>query len=277
MSLFDDDPLDALEYTDDSEDSEGEEATAADANSLPVPAAPTTAAAPAPAPAEEGVPPSTGGGGPSMFDQDPLADLGVDMGAGTDESLGSGMKGRARSFSAGIRSRSSSDAAQRMRGMTAAASTKAQEKAQAAQEKAKAATETLAASVRSARAVPFVVQSCVSPTSKRCMQGGGDRLVGGLTSSMAVARASVTKVTDAAIDNTKAVAATSSGLLHDASSSLKEATEKTLSEEQTFNSFKKGSVMTTKGLNRVKQMTLDMAGACRTTRVHSVSLLLKSS
>ena len=113
------------------------------------------------------------------------------------------------------------------------------------------------------------------------MQGGGDRLVGGLTSSMAVARASVTKVTDAAIDNTKAVAATSSGLLHEASSSLKEATEKTLSEEdirqQTFNSFKKGSVMTTKGLNRVKQMTLDMAGACSIARVHSVNLLLKSS
>jgi hypothetical protein len=89
--------------------------------------------------------------------------------------------------------------------------------------------------------------------------------VGGLSNSMAMARASVDKVTHAAIDNTKAVAATSTGLLQEASSSLKEATEKSLSEEdirqQTLKSFKRGSVMTTKGLNKVKQMTLDMAGA----------------
>eukprot|EP01044_Picomonas_judraskeda_P022346 COSAG03_NODE_5531_length_1226_cov_35.799245_2_plen_139_part_00 len=96
-------------------------------------------------------------------------------------------------------------------------------------------------------------------------QGGGDRLVGGLTSSMAVARASVDKVTTAAIDNTKAVAASSSGLLQEASTSIKEVTGKTMDSEedirqQTLKSFKKGSVMTTKGLNKVKQMTLDMAG-----------------
>lgn len=79
---------------------------------------------------------------------------------------------------------------------------------------------------------------------------------------MAAARASVGKVTDAAIDNTKAVAATSSGLLQQTTSTLK---EKTLSEadirQQTLKSFKQGSVMTTKGLSKVKQMTLDMAGA----------------
>ena len=89
--------------------------------------------------------------------------------------------------------------------------------------------------------------------------------MGGLTNSMAVARASVDKVTAAAIDNTKAVAASSSGLLQEASTSLKEVTEKTMSEEDirqhTLRSLKKGSVMTTKGLNKVKQITLDMAGA----------------
>jgi hypothetical protein len=83
-----------------------------------------------------------------MFDQDPLADLSVEA----DESLGSRMKGLGGSLSAGIRSRSSSDAALRVRGITAAATSKAQEKAIAAQGKAKAATESLAASVRACQA-----------------------------------------------------------------------------------------------------------------------------
>ena len=94
--------------------------------------------------------------------------------------------------------------------------------------------------------------------------GGSERLVGGLTNSMAVARASVDKVTHAAIDNTKAVAATSSELLHEASSTIKTTTADLPDEDirkQTVKSFKKGSVMGTKGLNKVKQMTLDMAGA----------------
>ena len=134
MSLFDDDPLDALEYSDDSDD---EEQTETEAQPAAAPPAHTLA------PAEEGVPPSNGGG-VSMFDQDPLANIGV----ATEDSLGSRMKGLGGSFSAGIRSRSSSDAAQRVREMTAAATTKAQEKALAAQGKAKAATESLAATVR---------------------------------------------------------------------------------------------------------------------------------
>lgn len=135
MSLFDDDPLDALEYTDESDDAEETE-TEAQPAAAPAPAH-------APDPTEEGVPPKEGGG-VSMFDQDPLADIGEE----TEDSLGSRMKGLGSSFSAGIRSRSSSDAAQRVRGMTAAATTKAQEKALAAQGKAKAASESLAATVR---------------------------------------------------------------------------------------------------------------------------------
>ncbi len=158
MSLFDDDPLDALEYSDDSDEEEepappaAAPAAAAPSAAAAAPAAAATPApAPAPAPAEEGVPPGDEVGG-SMFDQDPLADLGME----TDESLGSRMKGLSGSFSAGIRSRSSSDAAQRVRGLTAAASTKAQETAMAAQGKAKAATETLAATVRQCQAGLFV-------------------------------------------------------------------------------------------------------------------------
>jgi hypothetical protein len=142
MSLFDDDPLDTLEYSDSEEDDEDPEPSPAPA-SAPAPA-PSDGTPLAPAPAEEGVPPSSGGG--SMFDEDPLADLGeMDM----DDSLGSRMKGLGGSFSAGMRGRSSSDAAQRVRGFSAAASTKAQEKALAAQEKAKAATESFAATGRS--------------------------------------------------------------------------------------------------------------------------------
>lgn len=81
----------------------------------------------------------------SVFDKDPLEDLSV--GAGESESLSARMKVRGRSFSAGMRSRSSSDAAQRVRGFSAAATTKAQEKALAAKGKAKAATESLTAVV----------------------------------------------------------------------------------------------------------------------------------
>ena len=112
MSLFDDDPLDSLAYSDSDEDE-------------PEPAAPAAAEAPAApsmfdddplaelgmdaaAPAEEGVPPA------SMLDDDPLADLGMDVNG--EDTMGSRMKGLGGSFSGGLRGRTNSDAAQRMLG-----------------------------------------------------------------------------------------------------------------------------------------------------------------
>lgn len=132
MSLFDDDPLDSLAYSD-SDDDESEELSpkAAEAAAAPEPAA---APSPSPAPAEEGVPPIEEAGH-SMFDEDPLADLGMNV---DDESMGSRMKGLGGSFSGGLRGRTNSDAAQRMLGGAKAASAKAQAKAREAEAMAKA-------------------------------------------------------------------------------------------------------------------------------------------
>ena len=104
MSLFDNDPLTGLDVNIDDDDDEGEDATAAapEPESAPVPAAsamaapPTTLTASSAAAAAEagaasavdtaevGTPPASGGSSPesgSLFDEDPLAELGGATGA----------------------------------------------------------------------------------------------------------------------------------------------------------------------------------------------------
>ena len=85
-----------------------------------------------------------------------------------------------------------------------------------------------------------------------------------LAGGMASMRASVDTartVTGAAIENTKTMATASTDFKTAKLSEIEILNDDDI-RKQTLKSFKMGSSMTTKGLTKVKQMTLDIAGAC---------------